>query len=425
MFSSEESSLNTIELQEWMNDNGSESNVNFTIVSKYNGNITSKILQESLYSLAQLHPMLRKTIKIVGNTPKFYELHYILIPVKEYPYTGIEQWKEATKLDIRQRFDNDSQPLWRVSFLKGNQEGLILLTFHHSIADGICGVELMNHLYKIISSKILNNNIDIKINYLLPPIENLYSAIKEDNENLNKKLQKTKDTKTTKEHKLCTNFSLHIIDEETLKSVIERSRNHKIKVHSILFAAFLKAIKFIKKPSFDQFIAVSIVNLRNFFEQPVSKEVTKALFSWIASKFEVYEETNIYELAKLVHEDLHTKLKEGKHISNLKKMSNRLDKMPIPQFFLQQNKSPPNLLCVSNIGVVSFDGFYDSKMISMEDIFFVVNRDSHFEHKDNAMLGVTTFKNRIYLTLFFIEKLFSETDAQAVLKKMEQILKSM
>jgi hypothetical protein len=31
---------------------------------------------------------------------------------------------------------------------------------------------------------------------------------------------------------------------------------------------------------------------------------------------------------------------------------------------------------------------------------------------------------RIYLTLFFIEELFSETDGQAVLKEMEEILKS-
>lgn len=416
--------LNSIERREWLNDRGSAGNINFSVISVYKGPITHQILEKALRILSQSHPLLRTTIKIEDQIPKFHELKDLNIPLEENTYTGLEQWREIAKRDLRQRFDKDYQPLWRVSFLKGEQEGQILLTFHHAIADGVCGVEIMNHLYKVLSALLLNQKPELQFDSSLPPLENLYRLIKKDPIQTVDPSAKTLETLAVapKQSFKHTNFVMHVLDESLTKKVVQWGHQQNIKVHSILFAAFLKAFRLVKNPSFDQLEALTVVNYRPFFDPPVSRELTRALFSWASGNFKVKKDTNFLNLAKGIHQDLHGKLKEGEHVANLKTTSKLLETNLTPQEFLQQNKMPPNLLAVTNVGAVNFDGSYPCKELLMKDIFFVANCDPYCDYKDNAVLSILSFQNRIYLALLFVEELFAEEDARAVLRELNQVL---
>ncbi len=414
--------LNPIELREWLNDSGSESNINFTVISTYGGHITKKILKRSLQDLSQKHPLLSVTINVSNQIPMFWKLEEPNIPIRTLAYTGEQQWRDVAKLDLRKRFNKIDEPLWRVSFLKGKQEGQILLTFHHAIADGVCAVEIMNHLYKIISASKLNMTAEINFDSTLPSLDNLDRHIKNKSKEIEPQEQKTMSSTTSSLTVNHTNFVRHVLNESLTKRIISWGREKNIKVHSVLYAAFLKAYKSIKKPSFDQIDAVTIVNYRQFFEPPVSKELSKPLFSYILSKCTLDEEMDFFDLAKTLHNDLHTQLQEGEHVVNLKKLHKLLERELTPEEFLLQNKMPSKLVGITNLGAVTFDGSYGCQDISMKDVFFVANCDPYCESKDNAVLGVVTFQNRIHLTLFFVEELFSQEDGENLLIELHKVL---
>lgn len=460
------SNLNVLEQQLWVNslatkNNGS--NKNFTVISSYKGHITTKHIKVSLDNLTKFHPYLKTTIKVIEGTPHFFQLVDFDIPLVKYSLEGKEQWRKVAKKDLREHFTDELKPLWRVSFLKGKQEGQILLTFHHSIADGICAIELMNRIYQGISSILLGQEFSFEFSSNFPPLSDLFRLLNKKTEN-NPELaegisparpelmpgcleesspsekmpgegssQKT-DTFDqvppanaldiqNKNPRYQTDFVLHILDEYTTNGIIRWGKQNGIRVHSILFAAFLKATTKIKNLEYHKLEALSVVNYRQFFDPPVSKELLRSLYTCVGGAFNVANETDLAELAKAIQADLHMRLQEGEHIRDLKNLSIRAAaNLHNPMALLEVDKCPPNMLCITNAGAITFEGTYQYKQLSMTDLFLVAGCDQYYEHEDNATLGVVTFQNRIYLTLFFLEEIFAEQDGKAILLEMEKYL---
>jgi NRPS condensation-like uncharacterized protein len=53
---------------------------------------------------------------------------------------------------LRQRFCGPSKPLWRITWLRGNDGGELLLTFHHAIADGLSAMALVQRLFTVLAT---------------------------------------------------------------------------------------------------------------------------------------------------------------------------------------------------------------------------------------------------------------------------------
>lgn len=337
------------------------------------------------------------------------------MPFNEHAYKGPDQWKEVVKKDLAGRFNKEHEPLWRISFLKGENEGQIIITFHHAIADGICAMQMMNHFYQI-CSQLLNNKEPKKVEYntSLPKLETLYHlSLQEPVEDAPPPERVDKGYHTT--------FVKDTLDEVISSEVIKWSKAHEVKVHATLFAAYLQAIRRVINPNFKEFTAATAVNFRPFFNPPFSKEVLMLMRTIVAEKFPVSGNEDLSGLAKAINQSVHSQMDAGQHVLNLKELVNRLKRNPSPNELWCRAKLPANTVAVTNLGSLDFSGKYGSKL-SLEELFFVANVEPFIDEPTNFVLGTFTFQGKTSLTLWFLEELVQDSLGQAILSEMKKIL---
>lgn len=413
-------SLNSIEMREWLNDCGGHGNNNFSFISTYKGTISIEVLNKSLNLLTKIHPSLRTTIKIIEFKPHFAELPDLSIPLKEYPYEGPNQWKLITDFEHKNRFEGEDQPLWKVSFLKGKEEGQIIFTFNHTIADGVSGAQLMNQLYQIISLIQIDKEIDIPCEEIPPPFETLLNTL---SINPSSAIQSINQEKTyPKCNTGCVKLSL---DKNETDQIVKFAAKNNLKVNSLLFAAFISSYLKHIPVTFTQLIALSLVNLRPYFPTPIPSSTLRVLFTGLATIITNPKENDTLFLAKLLNFDLHQQLKDKKHIFKLKTQKELLNKNLKPFEYLEHFKAPPNFIGMSNIGVLDFGKKYASTALKMHDLFFRTNIENYCSSKESAFLNVVTFQGRINLILNYIEEYSKPEEFQIVLSEMKNILTSL
>lgn len=271
---------NNLENAEFRVDSASKSNLNFAVVAHYKGSLSTETVQNGLLYLQCMHPLLQVA---ADTTTKV--THYIkatsTVPFRECRYSPTHQWKEVAKQDLAMRFSNQYEPLWRVTLLKGEGEGELVITFHHAIADGVSTAEIINHLFTIFSELQTTGKAEItEFNRPLPDLKSLYP--------LSAQEPAEEAPASPREDKgYHTNFLKDAIDEKTTEKMIQWTKAQGVKVNGTLFAAFLLAIRRVVDPDFDAFTAISIVNYRPWFQPAVSKQTLALLRTGIADDFVV------------------------------------------------------------------------------------------------------------------------------------------
>lgn len=182
------------------------------------------------------------------------------------------------------------------------------------------------------------------------------------------------------------------------------------------------AVRVVLKPDFDTFMAITAVNYRSSFKPAFSKEVLALMRTLINEEFTVPENCDLKELAKAINASVHTQLDSGKHISNLKGVEKHLQRDASPAELLQRCKFPANGVTQTNIGALEFSGDYPDSDLSLNELFFYADVTPFCEAKTNVILGTLTFKNKMFLSLWFLENLVKESEAQEILAKMKEYL---
>lgn len=223
-------------------------------------------------------------------------------------------------------------------FIEGENEGQLIITFHHAIADGVCAMQLMNHLFQILA-QLIKGQIPtiIEFNAPVPDLHSLYPLTSEepiDDCPINLEEEKG----------LRQDFTINIIEETVTQKIIEWSKKNQVKIHAILFAALLMSIQNVLKPKFEKFNAITIVNFRSSFMPAFSKEVLALMRTFISEEFPVSEASQLQVLSQAINKSVHSQLDAGKHILNLKTLEKRLlrnevGKIAEERIFLRLNAS--------------------------------------------------------------------------------------
>jgi NRPS condensation-like uncharacterized protein len=410
-------SLNTLEHAVCLMDFGSHSNQNFTVICNYRGPLDTDLLERALVHLADIHLLLGVTLDNSNNTYEFIKAKYA-VPITLIKYVGGTQSEDVSWRDLKESFDIEGFPLWKVSLLKGIDEGQLLVTFHHAIADGICGMNLLDTLFHIISD-IYNEKEPRKIEFdsYFPPLESLHSLSRQE-------LKPLGDVKATPRipYKYTTGFvNLHL-DERTTSNILAWTKTQGIKVNATLFAALLLAIRNVMNPDFEDFKAHTVVNFRPFFNPPVSNHLMRLLGVAIPTLLSVKLGDNVKEVAKKIHDDVHLQLAQGEHVLQLQRISQYLSTNPSPEDKWRDDLFTGNTVTVTNIGVLEFTGDYKDSPFKIEALTFTANVQTFFENKHNLVLAALCFKDRLNLSLWRLQELVSKSEAQALLLEMERIL---
>lgn len=409
-------SLNLFEDTECRIDSAGKGNLNFCIVSSYTGSLNASVVQTGLVHLQKMHPLLRMSPNTTERITAFVETS-AQVPFRELTYQSLLQWRSIVKEELKPRFNKLDQPLWKVCLLAGENHGQLIVTFHHAIADGVCGMPMMNHLYQIMSLILSNQPISLmEFNDPVPELCSLYEQFPSQ--------EPSDDTpiEIIEERANIQDFLCDVVEEMTTRNVIAWSKANNVKVHAILFAALLLSVRDVLQPDETHFLAMTAVNYRSSFKPAFSKQVLALMRTLINEEFEVPDSCDLKELAKAINASVHAQLDAGQHIMNLKALEKRIQGGASPQELLQRCKFLPHAVTQTNVGVLEFSGDYPHPNLSLNELFFYADVTPFCETRTNVILGTLTFRDKVFLSLWFLEGLVQESEAQGILTKMKEHL---
>ena len=405
--------MNYVEKAECLLDAGGMGNMNFTLIVAYQGALALHELQQALSFLQSEHRMLRTALHWAEEGCEFADTD-ASVPIRRLVYTDFFQWRPVAREDVRQRFEDEQLPLWRVSWLEGQGRGQLLLTFHHAIADGVCGMQLVNHLFSalaqlakgLIPQPLGYDSLDLPLDCLndlteLEPEPEAAPAPREDENH----------------H---TDYVLDEIDAPATTRIIQWAKAQDVRINAVLFAALLLAIRRVTQTSYPILDASTVVNFRPFLQPQLPKDAMRLTRVCVVTPVEIDQFEGMIDLARFIHADLHARLAAGEHIVNLKRIANRITRRESRQALWQRARIPEHMVILTNIGNLEFTGDYDG--FSIDKLFFIANVEPAFQSPDNWILGSVTFRGQMFLTLWYLEELVEEAIALQVLEEMKRIL---
>ena len=405
--------LNPFEKGEFLLDSAASGTLNFSVVGTYDGKLDSALVQRGLSYLQVMHPLLRMSPNSTEKVCHYVQTH-AQCPLRESPYEGPDQWKGVVKEELARRFSKLDEPLWRVTLLKGEHQGQLIVTFHHSIADGVCAMELMNHLFKILSALAQGKVPELEsFEQELPDLKSLYA------------LSPGAPTEALLSFSRTAHpYHMTFVKESlAARNVVRWTQRQGIRVNATLLAALLLAIRRVVNPHFEEFSARTAVNFRSSFNPPVSKEKLALMRTCLSDQVAVDEETDLATLAKTLHQGLYRQLNAGQHVANLKLLEQRLQRKISNSELWQRSKCPDNGAEVTNLGALEFSGNYGN--LTLKELSFFANIVPFVESANNFFLAAVTFRGKISLSLWFIEELVDESVGKAVLAEVKAILSSL
>ncbi|KAK3935779.1 hypothetical protein QBC46DRAFT_453227 [Diplogelasinospora grovesii] len=128
--------------------------ITFSIIARIRGQLTKDHLQAGLEALQHCHKKLTLAISHSPNGRRFFVNSDKSAPLRvlESESTG---WEEAVMQELVTPFVEESGQLFRVTALLDRVDNILILTFHHAVADGISGTILLRDLLLLLSGQTL------------------------------------------------------------------------------------------------------------------------------------------------------------------------------------------------------------------------------------------------------------------------------
>jgi hypothetical protein len=146
--------FSSIERMHWLMDQNHCNH--FPMAAEVRGHTTVTMWRNALNDLQRRHPLLNVYIGMQENSrPAFYQADGYKIPLVVRKRTSPLQWQAEFEEEISTPFDTSESPLMRAQLLQGDDRCEVILTTHHSIADGMAITYVIRDLLKAASGEKL------------------------------------------------------------------------------------------------------------------------------------------------------------------------------------------------------------------------------------------------------------------------------
>jgi hypothetical protein len=120
--------------------------VHFSIVAEFDVALTDRQVRTALLAVQQRHSLLSVHVEDHPRSPLGFYRADAIAPIDLTVHEGNGQWQSVVAAELAHPLDRSTAPRMRALLLKGPSGSTIVLTFDHTIADGISSVIVMNDL---------------------------------------------------------------------------------------------------------------------------------------------------------------------------------------------------------------------------------------------------------------------------------------
>jgi hypothetical protein len=146
--------LSSVERMHWLMDQNHRNY--FPMAAEIRGHTTVTMWRNALNALQRRHPLLNVFLGMEDNSrPVFHQADENKIPMVVRKLTSPSQWQAEFEKEISTPFDTSESPLMRAQLLLGDDRCEVILTTHHSIADGMAIVYVIRDLLQAVSGEKL------------------------------------------------------------------------------------------------------------------------------------------------------------------------------------------------------------------------------------------------------------------------------
>ena len=248
---------------------------NFVMVAQIEGELNEEQLIEALQSVVAAQPMLRTSVKKVGNKIRLFECSATPVKIAIEERANDEGWESKAVEEMNSEISVESEVLWRFAWLKGNGKHDLVMTFNHMIADGRSGLNFFEMLF----STLVEKDIEFPRLKLFPAYEkqmqktdNIFSCIIKffkafQNYISSKKLEWNKIPQTLKAESSTALISRALDAGETI-NLVQKCRENKTTVSSFLAASMLE----LEKGAYNTSLSLA-VDMRPYLREIHGKEI--------------------------------------------------------------------------------------------------------------------------------------------------------
>jgi hypothetical protein len=411
--------MNVLERAECLLDAGSSGNMNFTVVARYRGPLEESVLRRALATLQGEHLLLRSTLLWEGESCCFAPTA-APVPVLREPWPGdrdpqgaSQVWKPAAMAALRQRFCGEGEPLWRITWLRGDGGGEVLLTFHHAIADGLSAMALVQRLFTLLAALRGGSAPEPAVDWdsTMPDLERAFPCGAQQGGEITT-LSDRQDVGLT------TSYALAELAAPASQALLAWTRRRGLRLNATLHGAFLQSLVAtgVLPP---QTIASTVVNLRHLAQPALPWELMRLLRVCVDTPVVVDPSAPLEPLAAHLHGVLQGQLRGGAPLQALHTIGATLGDGPSPRTYWQRCWREGGL--ITNLGQVPVAAHHGELLL--ECLFFVANIEPiALPERPFVVLGAMGFAERLSLTCLHIEQQLEAAAAEAVLADMTQRL---
>lgn len=413
--------MNVIERAECLLDAGSSGTMNFTVIAAYRGPLQAADLRQALLRLQAEHQLLGSTLLWEGSRCAFaptdapVPLLWLPWPAGADPADAAQAWKPAARAALRQHFRGGGDPLWRLTWLAGDEAGQLLLTFHHAIADGLSAMALVQQLFQLLAAGSAPEPVAPAGGWdrFTPELRSAFACERHGSFALNE-LPERQDVG------LSTDFVLQDLTPELSAAVLAWTRQRGLRLNATLQAAFLQALVAARLlPAATT--AATVVNLRQLARPPLPWELMRLLRVCVETPICVDPGAPLDGLAAQLHAVLQRQLGDGEPIQALNTIAASLADDPSPPQLWRRCWREGGL--ITNLGRVPVQPRHGA--LVLERLFFVANIEPiTLPEKPLVVLGALSFADRLSLTCLYLEQQASADQAHAVLADMARRLQA-
>jgi NRPS condensation-like uncharacterized protein len=399
---------------------------NFAVTAQIAGHINISELEQALNWVQQRHPLLRVSIVLDTAGKPWFQEYCGKIPLRVVQRLGEKHWQQEVEKQITEPFDWRQAPLIRVVLVHSPKISELIVTVHHSIADGLASVYLLRDILQAVGLP----NSERNILPLRPGCEEMiakklgsfHSLPKLENSNTEVSPSIINDFTNTAANTFvdwrCLRLLAWSLSATETASLISRCREEKTTVHAAICAAFLMAIS---QDSGQQFElkCLSPINIRGFLAPLIAED-----YGYYASvgmtTNSVTPDLTLWEIARSLKSQLHQQMT----------LDFIAEKVAPSQAFLNTNPRPHQLqqvfvegyshdIIVSNLGRLNIPQQFGD--IQLQAIYGPAVTTYM---KNERLIGVATLADKMFFTFTYLDPETSPEKAvqiqQAAMEQLKQ-----